>query len=130
MNNFRKCCVFYNHISSWAPATRWGGVEGEVGARPSPSWEHKITISIWGAFSCTLLWGPFSPYEGPLFSFWGALFLPLHCFGGYFPHVRDHFSPFVESFSGMSSITKIAASAHAFATRVVAIIIVWRIREI
>ena len=118
MNNFRKCCVFYNHISSWAPATRWG-VEGEVGARPSPSWEHKITISIWGGLF-TLLWGPFSPYEGPLFFFWGALFLPLHCFGGYFLHVRDYFSPYVENFSGMSSLTKIAASAHAFAARVVA----------
>ena len=68
----------------------------------------------------TLLWGPFSPYEGPFFSFWGALFFPLHCFGGYFFHVRDYFSPYVESFSGMSSLTKIAASAHAFAARVVA----------
>ena len=107
MNNFRKWCVFYNHISPWAPATRWRGgwVEGEVGARPYPSWEHKITISIWGAFSP---------------SFWEALFLPLHCFGGYFLHVRDYFSPYVESFSGMSSLTKIVASAHAFAARVVA----------
>ena len=90
---------------------------GGVGARPSPSWEHKITISIWGGLF-TLLWGPFSPYEGPLFSFWGALFLPLHCFGGYFLHVRDYFSPYVDSFSGMSSLTKIAASAHAFAASV------------
>ena len=68
----------------------------------------------------TLLWGPFSPYEGPLFSFWGALFLPLHCFGGYFLRVRDYFSPYVECFLGMPSLTKIAASAHAFAARVVA----------
>ena len=97
-----------------------GGVEGEVGARTSPSWEHKITISIWGGPFHPLMGGPFSPYEGPLFSFWGALFLPLHCFGGYFPHVRDYFSPYVDSFSGMSSLTKIAASAHAFAARVVA----------
>ena len=35
MNNFRKCCVFYNHISSWAPATRWGG-GGGTGSRRSP----------------------------------------------------------------------------------------------
>ena len=34
--------------------------------------------------------------------------------------MRDYVSPFVESFSGMSSLTKIAASAHAFAVRVVA----------
>ena len=108
--------MFYNHISSWAPATKWGG-----GSRrsPLPSWEHKILISILGGLF-TLLWGPFSPYEGPLFSFWGALFLPLHCFGGYFLHVRDYFSPYLESFSGMSSLTKIAASAHALAARVVA----------
>ena len=75
MNNVRKCCVFYNHISSWAPTTRWGGGGGEVGA---------------------------------------------HCFGGYFLHVRDYFSPCVESFSGMSSLTKIAASAHAMVARIVA----------
>ena len=68
----------------------------------------------------TLLWGPFSPYEGPHFSFWVALFLPLHCFGGYFLRVRDYFSPYVECFSGMPSLTKIDASAHAFAARVVA----------
>ena len=34
--------------------------------------------------------------------------------------MRDYVSPFVESFSDMSSLTKIAASAHAFAARVVA----------
>ena len=95
-----------------------GGVEGEVGARPPPSGNIKKKFYLGGLF--TLLWGPFSPCEGPLFSFWGALFLPLHCFGGYFLHVRDYFSPYVESFSGMSSLTKIAASAHAFAARVVA----------
>ena len=64
--------------------------------------------------------GAFFPYEGPLFSFWGALFPPLHCCWGYLLHVRDYFSPYVESFSGMSSLTKIAASAHAFASRAVA----------
>ena len=64
--------------------------------------------------------GAFFTYGGPLFSFWGALFLHLHCFGGYFLHVRDYFSPYVESLSGMSSLTKIAASAHALAARVVA----------
>ena len=97
-----------------------GGVEGEVGARPSLSWEHKITISIWGAFSPSNgglflhMKDFFSPFGG------GGLFLPLHCIGGYFLHVRDYFSPYVESFSGMSSLTKIAASANAFAARVVA----------
>ena len=95
-----------------------GGVEGEVGARPSPSWEYKITISIWGAFSPSY-WGLFLHIKDP-FLLLGALFLPLHCFGGYFLHVRDYVSPFVESLSGMSSLTKIAASAHAFAARVVA----------
>ena len=96
-----------------------GGMGREVGARPSPSWEHKITISIWGAFSPS--YGGLFLHMKDLFShFGGALFLPLHCFGGYFLHVRDYVSPFVESFSDMSSLTKIAASAHAFAARVVA----------
>ena len=95
---------------------------GKVGDRPSPSWKHKMTISIWGGLF-TLLWGSFSPYEGPLFSFWGALFLLLHCFGGYFLHVRDYFSPYVESFSGMSSLTKIAVSAHGLAATVVASVV-------
>ena len=97
-----------------------GGGGGGGGSRrsPSPSWEQKKNNFYLGGLF-TLLWGPFSPCEGPLFSFWGALFLPLHCFGGYFLHVRDYFSPYVESFSGMSSLTKIAASAHDFAARVV-----------
>ena len=56
--------------------------------------------------------------KGLFFPFGGALFLPLHCFGGYFLHVRDYFSPYLESFSGMSSLTKIAASAHALAASV------------
>ena len=56
-----------------------------------------------------------------LFSpFGGALFLPLHCFWGYFLYVMDYFSSYVESFSCMFSLTKIAASAHALAARVVA----------
>ena len=116
MNNFRKCCVFYNHISSWAPATSWGGggggVEGFCGRSSLPSWEHKNNNFYLGGLF-TLLWGPFSPYEGPLFSFWGHC-SPFALFGGYFLHVRDYFSPHVESFSGMSSLTKIAARAHAF----------------
>ena len=121
MNNFQKCCVFYNHISSWAPATSWGGgggVEGEVGARPSPPGSIKITISIWGAFSPS--YGGLFLHMKDLFSPFGGIVLPLHCFGDYIFHVRDYFSPYVESFSGMSSLTKIAASAHAFAARVVA----------
>ena len=107
---FENVVCFIITLAHGHPQLDGGGVEGEVGARPSPSWEHIFT----------LLWGHFSPYKGPLFSFWGALFLSLHCFGGYFLHVRDYFSLFVESFSGMSSLTKIAASAHAFAARVVA----------
>ena len=116
MNKFRKCCVFYNHISSWAPATRWGG--REVGARPSPSWEHKITISIWGAFSPS--YGGFFLHMKDLFSVLGGIVSPFALFWGYFLHLRDYFSPYVEFFSGMSSLTKIAASAHALAARVVA----------
>ena len=86
---------------------------------PPPSWEHKITISIWGAFSPS--YGCLFLHMKDLFSpFGGHCGLPLHCFGGYFLHVRDYFSPYVESFSGMSSLTKIGASAHAFAARVVA----------
>ena len=121
MNNFRKCCVFYNHISLWAPATRWrgGGRGGSRRSPQSPSWKHKITISIWGTFS---------PSYGGLFLHMKDLFSPFggHCFSlctvleFFFLHVRDYFSPYVESFSGMSSLTKIAASAHAFAARVVA----------
>ena len=85
----------------------------EVGARPSPSWEHKITISV--SFSPSYGPGPFSPYEGPLFSFWGGIVSPFALFWGYFLHVKDYFSSYVDSFSGMSSLTKIATSAHDLA---------------
>ena len=73
MNNFRKCCVFYNHILAHGHPQLDGGVEGEVGARPSPSWEHKLTISIWGVFS---------PSYGGLFLHMKDLFHPFggHCF--------------------------------------------------
>ena len=37
--------------------------------------------------------------------------------------MREYFSPYVDSFPGMSSLTKFAASAHAFATRVVASVV-------
>ena len=86
---------------------------GKVGARPSPSWEHKITISIWGA-RFTLFWGPFSPYLGPLLSFWGGIVSPFALFWGLFSPCEGLFFPYVESFS------KIAASAHALDARVVA----------
>ena len=89
-----------------------------VGARPSPSWEHKITISIWGALSPS--YGGLFLHMKDLFSPLGGIVSPFAMFWGYFLHVRDHFSPSVESFSCMSSLTIIAASAHAFAARVVA----------
>ena len=96
-----------------------GGVEGELDARPSPSWEHKITISIWGTFSPS--YGGLFLHMKVLFLLLGGIVSPFALFfGGYFLHVRDYFSPYVDSFSGMSSLTKIAASANAFAARVVA----------
>ena len=120
MDNFRKCCVFYNHISSWAPTTRWGGEVGEVGARPYPSWEHKITISTWGAFSPSS--GGFSLHMKDLFSPFGGggIVSPFALFWGLFFPCEGLFFAFFSYFSGMSSLTKIAASAHAFAARIVA----------
>ena len=106
-------------LSHGHPQLDGGGVEGEVGARPSPSWEHKITISIWGAFSPSYgglflhMKDLFSPFGGHCFSLCTVWRLFSSCEGLYF-------SPFVESFSGMSSHTKIAANPHAFAARVVA----------
>ena len=41
-------------------------------------------------------------------------------FCGLFSACEDYFSPYSESFSGMSTLTKIAESAHAFAAIVVA----------
>ena len=57
MNNFRKCCAFYNHIRSLAPA-----VGARLGACP------LLEKNIFGE-AFPLLWGPFPPCQGPFSPF-------------------------------------------------------------
>ena len=101
------------------------GGGGGVDARPFPFWKHKITISIWGAFSPS--YGDLFFHMKDLFFLLGGIVSPFALFWGLYSLCEGlFFSLYVESFSSMSSLTKIAASAHALAARV----LVWRLREI
>ena len=63
-------CALQSQLAHGQPQLDWGR---EVGARPSPSWEYKITISNRRAFS---------PSYGGLFLHMNDLFSPFggHCF--------------------------------------------------
>ena len=92
----------------------WGG---EVGARPSPSWEHKLTISIWRAFSPS--YGGFFLHMKDLFSPFGGHCFSLNCtvFGGYFLHARTIFLLTRKAFQACPHLQKllrvVASVAHS-----------------
>ena len=85
------------------------------------SLQHKKQFLFQGAFPPSN-WGLFLHVKGLFSPFFGgrrALLFFLHCFWEPFsPCGVGHFSPYVESFSGLFSLTKISAGAHALAARV------------
>ena len=107
MNNFRKCCVFYNIFHIYPDEHPQGG-----GSRRSPPRESNILFG--GLFPD--YFGVFFLVEGPFILHLGGLVLP---FGGHFLYMGELFSPYVEKFLCLSHIHKfLQAPMHNLAVKV------------